>query len=90
VRLPDRGRKWWERRRGNPDTGVLDLQLKLRPGVDDTDDDGPPARREADGVGAQVHHELVQPLRVAEIGEVSPIAVLPEKPPVATILRSTD
>jgi len=71
VRLPIGVENGGERRRGNPDTSVLDLQLNLRPGVDDTDDDAPPARREADGVGAQVHHELVQPLRVAEIGEVS-------------------
>jgi hypothetical protein len=75
VRLPIGIENGGECRRGNPDTGVLHLQLKLRPGVDDTDADAPPARSEADRVSAEVDHELVQPLRVAEVAEVIPIAL---------------
>jgi len=57
--------------RGYSDSGVLDLQLKLRACVDDADDDTAPARREADRVGAEVHHELVQTFLVGQAREVS-------------------
>src|SRR5207245_7505328 len=59
---------------GDADARVLDLELELRARVDQPHDDAPPARGEADRVGAEIDDQLVQPLRVAEEREVRPEA----------------
>src|SRR2546426_6414035 len=48
----------------------LDLELELRAGVDQSHDDAPPARGEADRVGAEVDDQLVEALLVAAIRKV--------------------
>src|SRR2546426_48662 len=55
---------------GDADARVLDLELELRAGVDQSHDDAPPARGEADRVGAEVDDQLVEALLVAAIRKV--------------------
>src|SRR5207245_1690502 len=55
---------------GDADARVLDLELELRAGVDHSHDDAPPARGEADRVGAEVDDQLVEALLVAAIRKV--------------------
>src|SRR5436309_3832140 len=55
---------------GDADARVLDLELELRARVDQPHDDVPPARAEADPLGAEVDYHLVEPFRVAEVREV--------------------
>src|SRR4029453_12400083 len=44
---------------------ILDLELELRAGVDEPHETAPAARGKADRIGAEVHHELVEPFLIA-------------------------
>jgi hypothetical protein len=71
IRLEDgrQGLGW------DADPGVLDLELELCAGIDEPHDDAPAARGKADGIGAEIHHELMEPFFIAEVGEMHSVAL---------------
>ena len=64
-----------ERIRRNTYASVLHLELELRVRVDHSDNDAPTPRGKADRIRSEVDDELVKALLVAEIREVSTIAL---------------
>jgi hypothetical protein len=51
------------------------LELELRARVGEPHDDAPAARGEANGIGAEVNHELVESFLVAEVREMRSVAL---------------
>jgi hypothetical protein len=65
----------------NTDTVILNDDLEFVGRVDDLHDDAPPARRKTNRVGAEVDHKLVEPVWVADVGELRSVTLPLESDP---------
>jgi hypothetical protein len=61
--------------RGDARDRVLDLELEIRARVQQPHDDTATGRRETDRIGAEVDHELVEGMSVADKREIRAIAL---------------